>query len=406
MKVMLRHANPFFINITGVQAIAQVLIAIVLLPALVHAQTYSLPLQFKSGPDGSSPYATPILDSEGNLYGTTCNDGEFASGIVFKLSPSGKETVLHAFTSIHGDGDGPYAPVLRDSAGNLYGTTQFGGIFGGMCTGYGCGIIFKIDAKGKETVLHRFNGNDGMVPEQGLIADPQGNMYGTTFQGGANGSGTVFKFSPDGAITTLYTFGQFGGGDGFWPYGGSLVRDSAGNLYGTTEYGGSIQTFGGTLFKVDPNGVETVLHEFGGSGDGAQPRGTLILDQDGNLYGTTAAGGAFNFGIVYRVDSSSGAETILYSFSGSGGDGAEGSAGLVRDKAGNLYGLTNSGGSHYLGTAFKLDTSNHETILHNFTGFDGRSPEYGMVADSKGNLYGTTFMGGRYGAGVVFKLVP
>jgi uncharacterized repeat protein (TIGR03803 family) len=404
MKAILRQTNP--ILITDMLAITQVLILIVLASALTQAQTYSLPWQFRSGSDGSSPYATPILDSEGNLYGTTCNDGEFASGTVFKVSPSGKETVLHAFTSVQGDGDGPYAPVLRDSAGNLYGTTQLGGVYGGNCGGYGCGIIFKIDPKGKETVLHRFNGSDGMVPEQGLIADSEGNMYGTTFQGGANGSGTVFKLSSNGTITTLYSFGTFGGGDGFYPYGGTLIRDSAGNLYGTTEYGGSIQTFGGTLFKVDPNGVETVLHDFGGTRDGAQPRGTLVLDGAGTLYGTTAAGGAFNFGTVYQVDSSSGAETILYSFTGSGGDGAEGSAGLVRDNAGNLYGLTGSGGSHYLGTAFKLDTSNHETILHNFTGFDGRSPEYGMVADSKGNLYGTTFMGGHYGAGVVFKLVP
>jgi uncharacterized repeat protein (TIGR03803 family) len=404
MKVILRQTNHLLI--TAVLAIGQVLISIALLPALTQAQTYSLPWQFRSGADGSSPYATPILDSEGNLYGTTCNDGEFASGTVFKLSPSGKETVLHAFTSIHGDGDGPYAPVLRDSAGNLYGTTQFGGIYRGSCSGYGCGMIFKIDANGKETVVHRFTGSDGMVPEQGLIADSQGNMYGTTFQGGANGAGTVFKISPGGTLTTLYSFGQLGAGDGFWPYGGTLVRDSSGNLYGTTEYGGSLQTLGGTLFKVDSNGVETVLHEFGGTGDGTQPRGTLVLDEAGNLYGTTAAGGAFNFGTVYAVDSSTGVETILYSFTGSGGDGAEGSAGLVRDSAGNLYGLTGSGGSHYLGTAFKLDTSNHETILHNFTGYDGRSPEYGMVADSKGNLYGTTFMGGRYGAGVVFKLVP
>jgi uncharacterized repeat protein (TIGR03803 family) len=194
----------------------------------------------------------------------------------------------------------------------------------------------------------------------------------------------------------LYSFGNNGGG--FLPFGGSLLRDSAGNLYGTT-------LGGGTVFKLDTSGTLTVLHEFQGNGDGIEPTGTLTSDPAGNLYGATFYGGAFNFGTIFKIDTTD-TETLLHSFSATNGDGVVPGGGLIRDHAGNLYGTTNSGGSMYLGTVFKLDPNGTETILHSFSGTDGSVPDLGLVRDSKGNFYGTTQYGGKYGGGVVFKIIP
>jgi uncharacterized repeat protein (TIGR03803 family) len=363
--------------------------------------TFQLLYQFKAGPGGAEPYATPIIDSQGNLYSTTCNDGAFASGVVWKLSPAGKETVLYNFKQTGGGGGMPYSSLIRDAAGNLYGTTQFRGIYGGRCGAFGCGTVFKIDPSGKEIVLHRFTGkaNDGMTSEQGLVADPSGNLYGTTTHGGSKGLGVIFKIDVSGKWSILHSF-DFGV-EGFFPYGGTLLRDTEGNLYGTVEVGGS--GGGGSVFKLGPHGKLTVLHAFGGTGDGASPIGNLVKDAAGNFYGVTEYGGAFGFGTVFKIDAK-GVETVLYSFSGTKGDGLSPVGGLVRDDAGNLYGTTNSGGAHFLGTIFKLDPNNKETILHQFDGATGRNPEFALLLDSKGTLYGTAFQGGAYGGGVVFKL--
>jgi uncharacterized repeat protein (TIGR03803 family) len=371
-----------------------------------NAQTFRLLYQFRSGNDGSQPWANVILDRKGNLYGTTTIDGAYASGTVFKVSPSGKETVLYSFTGTGGDGAFPFNPLVRDAAGNLYGTANGGGIYGSACGTYGCGIVFKVNPAGKETVLYRFTGmnGDGMGPFQGLVRDTAGNLYGTTLSGGAFGLGTVFKVDTAGTETVLFSFTPHISGAGFAPFGGSLLRDSAGNLYGTTEAGGS--KHGGAVFKLDPSGTLTALHNFpGNGGDGYAPSGTLTMDKAGNLYGATLAGGAFNFGVVFKIDTSD-TETVLHSFSATGGDGALPGGGLVEDRTGNLYGTTESGGTSYFGTVFKLDPSGKETILHSFSGTDGRLPELGLVRDSKGNLYGTTQYGGKYGGGVVFKVTP
>jgi uncharacterized repeat protein (TIGR03803 family) len=387
-------------------ALTFVLAALFSLAQAASAQTFHLLYQFKAGNDGSQPYASLILDPQGNLYGTTTIDGAFGYGTVFKVSASGKETVLHSFTGTGGDGAMPVSPLVRDNVGNLYGTTEFGGIFGGSCGANGCGIVFKLTPAGKETVLYRFTGKngDGQNPFQGLVRDSEGNLYGTTFQGGASFFGTVFTVSAERKETVLYSFNPNNGVDGFFPFGGSLLRDAAGNLYGTTEEGGSGQA--GTVFKLDPSGNETVLHGFTfGSGDGALPYGTLIRDSAGNLYGVTNAGGASQFGVVFKLDTSD-TESILYSFSGTGGDGETPGGGLVRDRAGNLYGTTNGGGNADFGTVFKLDASEKETILHSFSGSDGRFPDLGLVRDSKGDLYGTTQYGGAHGGGVVFKVTP
>lgn len=369
------------------------------------AQTFRLLYQFKSGNDGSNPFASLILDPKGNLYGTTTIDGAHSYGTVFKVSPTGKETVLHSFTGTGGDGAYPVGPLVRDSAGNVYGTTELGGVFGGACGASGCGTVFKVNPAGTETVLYRFTGTggDGINPWQGLVRDSAGNLYGTTEVGGAYGAGTVSKLDPAGKESVLYSFNS-SGGDGVFPLDGSLLRDSAGNLYGTTFSGGS--QGGGTVFKLDSRGNETILYNFSpGTGDGLEPSGTLTRDIAGNLYGATLWGGTFDFGTVFKVDTT-GTATVLHSFSATGGDGAHPGGGLVRDRAGNLYGTTNSGGSSYFGTVFKLDPSGTETILHTFSGTDGRVPILGLVRDSKGNLYGTTQYGGKYGGGVVFKVTP
>jgi uncharacterized repeat protein (TIGR03803 family) len=239
-----------------------------------------------------------------------------------------------------------------------------------------------------------------------LIQDSAGNLYGTTSSGGDSGLGVVFKLDTNNTETVLHAFA---GPDGAIPHGG-LVRDSSGNLFGTTSSGGASGL--GTVFKIDTSGVETVLHNFAGNPDGATPYAGLVMDNSGNLFGTTERGGAFGFGTVFKVDVT-GTETVLHSFAGGSSDGADPKAGVILDPAGNLYGATFRGGSAGKGTVFELDTTNTETILHNFTGrSDGGNPFGGLVRDQDGTLYGTAEFGGtrsdikRYGCckGVLFLL--
>jgi uncharacterized repeat protein (TIGR03803 family) len=370
-----------------------------------QAQTYRLLFQFRAGADRVGPYGGVVSDPNGNLYGTTNSDGAFASGVVFKLSPAGKETVLHSFSGSGGDGEYPLAGLMRDAAGNLYGTTPDGGFYGVACPGFGCGTLFKVDKAGKETVLHAFRGTpDGSNPYAGLLRDAAGDLYGTTFSGGESGFGSVFKVDKNGNETLLYSFNPGNGKDGAGSYGG-LVMDAAGNLYGTTYSGGA--SFGGTLFKVDTSGVETVLYNFGAqSGDAVFPTGGLIRDAMGNLYGTTQGGGASNFGAVYKVDKN-GNETVLHSFAGGVTDGElPFVSGLLRDAKGNLYGVTSEGGAFSFGIVYKLNSTGKETVLHSFTGKDGKIPYGALILDKTGNLYGTTNAGGAYNGGVVYKITP
>ena len=329
-----------------------------------HAQTYTVLYSF-NGSGGSAPRAGLIRDAAGNLYGTTMLGGASGSGVVFKLTKSG-ETVLYCFTG-GADGRNPYGGLVADSAGNLYGTTLHGG-------SSGKGVVFKLDPTGNETVLHSFTGvADGGQPLGTLIRDSAGNLYGTTTTGGvasgAIGHGTVFKVANTN-LTVLYTFS--GGPDGDEPEAG-LLRDSSGNLYGTTFFGGSgsLTSGQGVLFKVRTDGSETVLHTFPGAA-GVHPAASLIGDSTGNLYGT-ATGSQSGGGVVFKVDPA-GHETALYVFTG-GADGKSPEAGLIRDSAGNLYGTTERGGTFGAGVVFKLDPAGHQTVLHNFTGeMDGGLP--------------------------------
>jgi len=259
--------------------------------------------------------------------------------------------------------------------------------------------------KGKQfRVDHSFNGADGGIPTGALIQDAAGNLYGTTSSGGS-GLGVVFKLDTSNNETVLHVFG---GPDGATPYG-RLLRDGAGNLYGTTFAGGASGL--GTVFKVDTSGKETVLHNFAGGADGANPYAGLVMDNSGNLYGTTERGGSFGLGTVFKFDTAD-TETVLHSFAGAPSDGADPKAGVILDPAGNLYGVTFSGGSGGAGTVFTLDTTNTEIVLYNFTGSaDGGNPFGGLARDGDGTLYGTAEIGGknsasRYGCckGVLFSV--
>jgi uncharacterized repeat protein (TIGR03803 family) len=259
--------------------------------------------QFAGGSsDGANPRGVLVIDEADNLYGTTLNGGAFGRGTVFMVDKEGTETVLYSFTGKE-DGGGPYAGLVRDASGNLYGTTVYGGLPGSTCTFRGvpgCGTVFMLDKAGKETVLYSFAGGpDGANPQATLVMDTEGRLYGTTTFGGAFGSGTVFMVGGEGRETVQYSFS--GGTDGGLPVAG-VVRDSAGNLYGTTLQGGSAPNRSGTVFKVTPSGQETVLHSFTAGEDGGFPQdGGLSEDAAGNLYGTTEIGGAYGPGVAFRI---------------------------------------------------------------------------------------------------------
>jgi uncharacterized repeat protein (TIGR03803 family) len=303
---------------------------------------------FKITPSGSEsvfysfasiPYSGLVQSSDGNVYGTTATGGTSGRGTVFKITPSGIESVLYSFPAGSSD---PYTGLIQGSDGNLYGTTGAGGASDD-------GTVFRITASGIETVLHAFpkTGSDGETPYAGLIQGSDGNFYGTTYFCGANNLGAVFKVTPSGTETVLYSFA--GGSDGEHPYAG-VIQGNDGNFYGTTYQGGTSGY--GTVFKITPSGTEAVLYTFAGGSDGANPEAGLIQGSDGNFYGNTFQGGASGFGTVFKIGPS-GTETILHSFAGSS-DGANPSANLLQGSDGNLYGSTDAGGTGGFGTFFKV----------------------------------------------------
>jgi uncharacterized repeat protein (TIGR03803 family) len=375
----------------------RVLLSLALITAaadVASAATYteSILLNFQGPPNGSSPSSSLVLDSAGNLFGATEYGGAINQGVVFKLDANGTLTLPHNFSG-GTDGAFPLAAVIRDSNGNLYGTTIDGG------TAF-FGTVYKISPNGTETVLHNFGGpGDGANPECALIRDSKGNLYGTTEGGGLLNSGTVFKLDSANNETILYSFQN--GDDGGFPIAG-VVRDSAGNLYGTAETGGSANL--GVVFKLDPSGKETVLHAFTGGSDGAYPVGGVVLDADGNLYGTTSEGGSANFGTVYKIDASG--EAILHSFTGFP-DGANPQSGVAIDSAGNLYGTAPFGGANNSGMVYKIPKGGSESVFFSFEfGPTGALPSGGVILDSAGNLYGTAAQGGLNGSdyGVIYRL--
>ena len=358
------------------------------------AQTEKVLHSFTGTPDGALPYAGLVLNAKGNMYGTTSQGGKNGFGTVFKVTPSGKETVLYSFEGPPNDGAEPWGGVVLDAKGNMYGTTSQGGA-------YGLGTVFKLTPSGKETVLHSFSGGDGETPYAGLVANQKGTMYGTTYYGGAYQGGVVFKITSSGKETVMHSFLGYLYGDGANPYA-AVILDGEGNLYGTTFYGGPSNN--GTVFKVTPSYDESVLYAFGGTPDGANPQAPLGFDEGGNLYGTAYNGGKYGDGAVFEF-TASGTESILYSFMGNG-DGANPAAGLVSGKQGNLYGTTVNGGGGGYGTVFELlaPSYNEEKQLYSFSDSDGAHPYAGVVFDQKGRLLGTTLEGGIPNLGTVYRL--
>jgi uncharacterized repeat protein (TIGR03803 family) len=429
--------------------ITMVLSALVLVPAVVMAQSsqtthFKVTLDF-NGKNGGYTQTGVIMDKAGNVYNAATAGGDlscnppYGCGNISKVDSSGKQTVLYKFCSLKNcaDGGSPDTTMVQDAAGNLFGGTSEGGA-------YGFGTVFKLTPSGKYTVLWAFHGGkDGGVPFFGaLLLDKAGNLYGTTYRGGdlscpedvGIGCGVVFKVDPKGKETVLHSF--TGGKDGNRPFG--LVQDEAGNFYGSTYHGGDLTCNApegcGNVFKIDTNGKLRVLHSFvGGENDGASPAygASVILDSQGNVYGTTVTGGnqtCANYppggcGTVYKVDPN-GKETILHFFYPSAGDGIYPFSPVELDSSGNLYGTTLYGGNYQqypcggaglgCGIVFKIDPNGTETILHGFTGGkDGGHPYAGVLLDANNNVYGAAEVGGNSatkcpefgpGCGVLFKI--
>ncbi|MGI8839890.1 MAG: choice-of-anchor tandem repeat GloVer-containing protein [Caulobacteraceae bacterium] len=350
---------------------------------------------FTGSPGGFAPDGRLIRDAAGNFYGVTFYGGGgtcyHGCGVVFKLSPLGVPTTLYTFTG-GSDGRGPIGGVVADAAGNLYGTAAG--------DAYNPGVVFKLTPGGQETVLHAFaGGGDGEIPSRGLIVDAAGNLFGTTGLGGAFNRGIVFKLAPDGTETILHSFYMYGSG-------GGVIMDRQGNLYGTV-YGSLSDENPGAIFKITSNGVFSVLYTFTGGADGRHPIGSLFMDGQGALYGTTKKGGGSK-GVAFKL-APDGTETVLHRFTGTPLDGALPDGGLIMDKQGNLFGTTSSGGPFHLGTVFQISPDGTETLLHSFAGNndtppDGEVPHYVSLTPYMNRLYGTTPSGGTDGGGVVFEV--
>jgi uncharacterized repeat protein (TIGR03803 family) len=395
----------------------------------------SLPHSFSNGNDGTYPSAPLVFDANGNIFGTTTYGGS-GGGTVFKLtSNSGhwKYDLVYGFRVYNSksgqpDGQYPMGGLVIDGGGNLYGATMLGGK--SQDCSAGCGTVFKLTPKSgggwSESILYNFcsqaNCADGSTPQAGLVLDSAGNLYGTTTTGGAQSRGAVFKLDQTGRLTVLYSFQPQH--DVQYPYG-PLLFDAGGNLYGTAIEGGATnqvcpQGCGG-VFELLPSGsswTETVIYAFVGGNDGLEPVGSLVLDQSGNLYGTTREGGGTGCnttgcGTAFELTASDGGwtESLIYTFQ-DGKDGLLPYSGLTSDTAGNMYGTTWAGGGAGncgCGSVFELSPKAgggwSENVLYAFGGGpEGGFPLAAVILDSLGNIYGTASGGGLPGAGVVFEL--
>jgi uncharacterized repeat protein (TIGR03803 family) len=394
------------------------------------AQVTETVLNDFTGASGSQVFSGLTFDSSGNLYGTTASGG-LGSGTVYELSPAvgggWTETVLYKFGSKSGDGADPYGGVVFDATGHLYGTTKVGGT-------HSKGTLYRLTHLSgggwSESVLHNFGGGkDGANPLATPVIDPAGNLYGTTYYGGTNvnctaagktySCGTVYELSSAGVYGVIHDFSSVS--DGYFPVAG-ITPDSSGNLYGQTTYGGIYG--GGLLFELSPsNGTwtEAAIHPWGrvndGRPDGAQCYGTLVFDNSGHMWGTSLVGGTHgDMGTVFKFTKNGPgwAESSVHGF-GEPGDGASPYSGLVVDSEGNLFGTTTLGGASGEGTVYEiipLETGYDYELLYSFTGLtDGRMAAAPMILDGLGNLYGTTMWGGdsahctkSEGCGVVFEI--
>jgi uncharacterized repeat protein (TIGR03803 family) len=402
--------------------LASAMMALLLAPSAWTQSNFKTLYRVTGGRDGALPWGSLIFDQAGNIYGTTAGGGGAIYGTVFRLTRNANGTwanhVLHRFNL--NDGAEPLAGLTLDAAGNLYGTTYYGGA-------YGDGVVFQLtphaDGSWKQKVLHSFRGVDGNQTSAGLILDAAGSLYGSTYSGGAYGAGAVFKMTrnANGRWKEMSLHSFTGGRDGANPYA-RLIFDQAGNLYGTTAGGNNSA---GDVFELEPkpdgSWKLSVLHAFKGGEDGSTPWTDLIFDPTGNLYGTTKYGGDYGYGTVFQLTpkaDGSWNEKVLHSFAGK--DGRAPTAGVILDAAGSLYGTTNLGGDFskclFLGSGvgcgvvFKLaPTSNgewQETVLHRFHEHPGDLPYAGLIPDAAGNLYGTTSGDLLTTFGSVFEIMP
>ena len=351
-----------------------------------------------TGADGDGPTASMILARDGNYYGTTFLGGSQQGGTIFKITPSGSFSVFYNFCSQSqcDDGSAPEAGLVQGSDGNFYGAAGNGG------TGFdGDGTAFKVSSSGTLTVLHNFctlsGCSDGAGPESTPIQATDGNFYGTTIYAGSGQGGVVYKVSPGGTFSVLFssdtTHGKLLNG---------VIQGSDGNFYVTADQGGANGV--GTVFKITPGGSATVLYNFCSQSDctdGSSPNAGLIEGSDGNFYGTTLNGGVNNQGTVFKI-TSSGTLTVLHSFDAN--NGGEPTASLVQGADGNFYGTTYNGGANGDGVIFGMTPSGSYTLLHSFAGSDGSHPRGGLVQAPDGSFYGTTYTGGSANMGTIFHL--
>ena len=383
------------LNVSTLLLLAITLLVATAIPS--SAQTLTTLHNF-TGADGDGPTASMILARDGNYYGTTFLGGSQQGGTIFKTTPSGSFSVFYNFCSQSqcDDGSAPEAGLVQGSDGNFYGAAGNGG------TGFdGDGTAFKVSSSGTLTVLHNFctlsGCSDGAGPESTPIQATDGNFYGTTIYAGSGQGGVVYKVSPGGTFSVLFssdtTHGKLLNG---------VIQGSDGNFYVTADQGGANGV--GTVFKVTSGGSATVLYNFCSQSDctdGSSPNAGLIEGSDGNFYGTTLNGGVNNQGTVFKI-TSSGTLTVLHSFDAN--NGGEPTASLVQGADGNFYGTTYNGGANGDGVIFGMTPSGSYTLLHSFAGSDGSHPRGGMVQAPDGSFYGTTYTGGSANMGTIFHL--
>lgn len=390
--------------------------------ASAHAQNFTVLYTFTGGSDGASPSSGLIKDRAGYLYGTTvlgggngCNAGS-GCGTVFALEPDGTELKLYAFQG-GSDGSYPEAGLVIGAGGNFYGTASGGGT--GCNNPGGCGTVFKVSPAGVFGLLHSFAGSDGSTPNGTLLKGAGGYYYGMTYEGGGSNSGAAYRLARNGTEFGLYSFSL---PTGAFPLG-NLIVDSQGNFYGTTYDGGSSGCYNGdgcgAVFKLTPAGVVSWVYFFQGGSDGAYPQAGLVMDRNGNLYGTASGGGidcdnGSSCGTVFRL-TPAGVFTVVHAFSG-GSDGELPIGSLVIDRRGNIYGTTIFGGGATCGsgsgcgTVFEIDPNQVEAVLHAFNGgSDGAYPVSNLLMGTGGYLYGTASQGGGtgcsgLGCGTIFKV--
>ncbi len=345
-----------------------------------------------TGTNGANPKSGLIQGSDGYLYGTTVSGGDGGYGTIFRMTLSGSLTNLASFNKTNGNA--PQAGLVLGADGNFYGTAYYGGTSN-------LGTIFKLTSDDTLTAVVSFANTNGADPVAGLVAALDGNIYGTTANGGISNVGTAFQLSTNGLLDTLYSFGQ-GNNDGYSPYG-NLIQVKDGSFYGTTYLGGTNNQ--GTLFKLMTNGAYTNLYSFTGANDGALPYAGLVQGADGNLYGTTFAGGSNGFGTAYKL-TTNGAFSTLLSFDNT--NGAFPQAALLPGADGSLYGTTSYGGAtnaagNSYGTIFKLLANGTLSTLFSFDNTNGANPQAPLALGTDGSLYGTTANGGVSNSGTVFR---